>query len=745
MVSSSRSQPLLVPALATALASLSSDARPGTPNPSFEAGQGDHPAQWSFYSWQESEGWWDGEHAHAGKRSLGLRGLNGGWSANVPVDGGRAYAIRLYYRAEAGPSRIVLYVRPTGRGQRSLLYRPHVCITPDQRGRFVDGAYVGGADEKGWVLFDGGEFRAAPEVAAVNVLIKLVSKNPEARAWVDDVNVTPVAERTVPASAKLLRTITDGVVWTDSENRKILPAQKPPAGPTQESIQIAAARGEYESFQVAISPTVDWEDVNWAWLDFSGPASLAKASLRCRRIECVNVERTMGPYGHRGLNPDPLTDRLPCGISAGTTQSFWFTLYVPPSQRAGAYESRLALTENGRTTCEIPLKLRVRAFAIPRRPSLTVCSSLRASLVLRTESGSDDAVLKRYYRCFFEHRTRCPVGVRYRPIPGADLTQFLGHLRFMRDELGAKQFVIPTFWISHRGTHKMPTDARWGRHRIFANAELTELDPGFERSFRACMLRQVQALKNEGLFLSPTVRFFDEPNFRDQATVNGLRALASFMLDIEPGLTVSIASTYPHPQLTDVIREWTLHTDAWYRHLREIEAARAAGCRINVYNNAVNYPEHHPLRVRLWPWLLRKYGVDGTYSWWGTVCWRGPMANPWTAGQGDSGVLLYPPRSADERGPISSVRWELFREGLEDYEYLHLAHDLADRSAKTGQPELARRGREAVTAALALVERWPSVRAANDRPYTLDVIAVAKAREDLAAVIEAMYRASGRQ
>ena len=711
------------------------------PNPSFEAGRDDRPAQWSFYSWQESDGWWDAEHARIGKRSLGLRGLNGGWSANVPVEGGKVYAIRLYYRAEAGPGRIVLYVRPTERGQRPLLYKPHVCITPDQRGQFVGGDYIGGADEKGWVLFDGGEFRPAPEAKAVNVLVKLVSKNPEARVWLDDVSVTPVAARRVPASAELLRTVADGVVWADSENRKILPDRKPPAGPVRESIQVAAAQGEYESVQVAVTPIRNWEDANWTWHDFSGPASLAKGSLRCRRVETINIDRTMGPHGHKGLNPDPLTDRLPCGIPANTTQSFWFTLRVPHAQSPGAYENRLALIANGNTVCEIPLKLRVRAFAIPRRPSLTVCSSLRAKLVLDVEPGSDDAVLKRYYRSFFEHRTRCPVGVRFRPIPGADPTQFLSHLRFMRDELGAKRFIIPSLWISHRGTHKMPAEVQWGGHRIFANAQLTELDPGFEKSFRSCMAKLVQALQDEGLFLSPTVRFFDEPNFRDPATVKGLRTLASLMLDIEPGLTVSIAATFPHPELTDVIREWILHTDAWYRHLREIEAARVAGCRIDVYNNAVNYPEHRPIRVRLWPWLLRKYGVDGTYSWWGTVCWRGPMANPWTAGQGGSGVLLYPPRSAKERGPISSVRWELFREGLEDYEYLHLADDLAGRLAEAGRPELARRGREAVAAALALVEKWPSVRAANDEPYTLDVTAVAKARENLATAIEVMRQA----
>ncbi len=168
----------------------------------------------------------------------------------------------------------------------------------------------------------------------------------------------------------------------------------------------------------------------------------------------------------------------------------------------------------------------------------------------------------------------------------------------------------------------------------------------------------------------------------------------------------------------------------------------AAGCRIGVYNNAVNLPEHRRMRLRLWPWLLARYDVDSTYSWWGTVAWRGAMEDPWTAGQGDSGVLLYPPR-AGETGPIESVRWELFREGLEDYAYLELARDLADRAAaKLGAPAAAR-ARATLDQALSLVERWPNVKTAGDEPYTLDPRELAAARKGLAESIIALRAALG--
>jgi len=715
------------------------------PNASLEEGEGQQPAAWSFYSWEASEGWWDDEFAHSGSRSLGLRGLNGGWSANMPVEAGKICNLKLYYRAENGPSRIVIYVQVPkgGREMETIVYKPVPTVPHDQSGQFVDGVYVGGVDERGWALAEGGDFIPPAGATSVRFLLKLVSKNAEARAWLDDVIVTAAEPREVPDTARLLREVPGGKVWTESENRKIFPDREPPGGEPQEGIEIAGAQGEYESFQIAVRPEGEWRGVNWTWEEFSGPAALAKSELRCRRVETINIEKTQGPYGHKGLNPDPLTEQLPCDVPAGTNQAFWFTVRVPQGQTPGQYENELTLMAGGQIVCQVPLRLKVRSFAIPRRPTIDARSSFRASLMTPRESGDQAEVLARYYRDFYEHRSRCAPAVRPSVrVEGKSATvdagEYVSHLRFMRDELGMQRLNMPSLWISHRGTHKMPPDAQWQGRPIFANAELTRLNPDFEAPFRDYMEQLIAALKDEGLLLEPSVRFIDEPNLADGPTINGIRALSELLLDIEPELAVCQTATYPEPSLTDLSKLWVLHTDAWDRNIQHIEAAREAGCKIYVYNNAVNYPEHNPLRVRLWPWLLRKYGVDGTYSWWGTVCWRGDFEDPWNAGRGNSGVLMYPPRSADEHGPIDSVRWELFREGLEDYEYLRLADTLAQQLEEAGKAEAARQGREAVAAALALVERWPNVRAANDEPYTLDVMAVAAARETLAAAIEAM-------
>ncbi len=715
------------------------------PNWSFEMGEGDTPEGWSYYSWQASRGWWADENAHSGDRSLGLEGPNGGWSTDVDVEPGVVYSLNFYYRAGEVPCRTVVYVRhPIGDGKMAnVIYKPMVATPYTQTGTFVDGEFLGGADEAGWALAEVGEFVAPAGVTELNLLIKLSSAEAGARAWVDDVVLTALEPREQPDTARVLRLFEGGVAWTEDVNRKILVDQATPEGEALEAIEIAAAGGEYESFQIALKPEADASDVTWTWGAFEGPGEMPEDALRCRRVEYVDIQQTRGPFGYKGLNPDALTEQLPCDVAAGTNQPFWFTVRVPAGQEPGEYEATLTLTSAGATLCRVPVRLRVRGFDIPRRPSIDIRSNFRWNLVLARESGDEEDVLRAYYRSFYEHRTRCMPGALVSVVVDGDAAEvemetFIDHLRYMRDEFGMRRTNIPSLWIGHRGTHQMPPDAQWRGVAVFADAALTMLNPAFEAPFRDYMDQLLGRLRDEGLFLTPTVRFIDEPNLTHQPTVNGIRTLCELLKDIDSELQVAHTVSYPHPELLDVSDLWVLHTDSWNRNIANIAAARAAGNRISVYNNAVNLPDHKPIRVRLWPWLLKKYDVDGTYSWWGTVCWRGGMADPWTNGKGGSGVMLYPPRNADEIGPIESVRWELFREGLEDFEYMVMAEELAEKLEAAGKPEAAAQGREAVAGALALVDKWPNVKAANDEPYTFDVTKVAAAREALAAAIEAM-------
>jgi len=110
------------------------------------------------------------------------------------------------------------------------------------------------------------------------------------------------------------------------------------------------------------------------------------------------------------------------------------------------------------------------------------------------------------------------------------------------------------------------------------------------------------------------------------------------------------------------------------------------------------------IRVRIFTWLAFRYGAAGFLHWglnhwdWHPPFYRAEIYNPYdntTGGSlqaGDS-YVLYPPRMPSEsHEPVDSIRWEIIRKAMEDYEYLYLLREVsrgARRSAKNAKTLLA--------------------------------------------------------
>jgi hypothetical protein len=90
---------------------------------------------------------------------------------------------------------------------------------------------------------------------------------------------------------------------------------------------------------------------------------------------------------------------------------------------------------------------------------------------------------------------------------------------------------------------------------------------------------------------------------------------------------------------------------------------------------AIDYPA---MAYRVLPWMCWKYGLRGLLYWsvnyWTTNPYQDPMNTQWQ--QNGNGSLYYP----GPEGPVSSIRLEVLRDGMEDYEYLHLLQQLVTRA-----------------------------------------------------------------
>jgi hypothetical protein len=136
-----------------------------------------------------------------------------------------------------------------------------------------------------------------------------------------------------------------------------------------------------------------------------------------------------------------------------------------------------------------------------------------------------------------------------------------------------------------------------------------------------------------------------------------------------------------------------------------IDQLRADGVRL-MFTTDVKFCLDTPYAAieRLYPHYCFKYDLEG-YEYWGISwlshdpyrrgwhsrnSWRGSPGNPakpkWSIRWGNGeGYMAYPGDRFDRVEPVSSIRLEQAREGIEDYEYLQLLRERMAAAKAAGQ------------------------------------------------------------
>ena len=156
--------------------------------------------------------------------------------------------------------------------------------------------------------------------------------------------------------------------------------------------QIAAGRGETESFQIIVrAPGNALSNVNVTVTDLTGPGTIAKSNISLYREQYVSVSPGSPNWGGSnqplgaGVYPDPLIpftdpatgkpitgaalEAVPFNVAASNNQSIWVDVFVPRNATAGQYTGNYTVTSNqGNVTGSISLT--VWHFTLPQKPSL---------------------------------------------------------------------------------------------------------------------------------------------------------------------------------------------------------------------------------------------------------------------------------------------------------------------------------------------------------------------------------------
>jgi len=244
---------------------------------------------------------------------------------------------------------------------------------------------------------------------------------------------------------------------------------------------------------------------------------------------------------------------------------------------------------------------------------------------------------------------------------------------------------------------------RWG----------TKLPPENERTEVAAKLQLLgEHLRQKGWSERFYFYVFDEPSTAQFADIE---ALCRFVHEHAPNLNILLTAGYgatgpfrthaPTPEgaayrvLANFINIWVPHIDCFDEpFLRE---RKKAGDQVWMYVCISTVGKTYPDIWRIdWTgtahraigWWLWRYGCDG-FLYWCVNYWTDDkgkpfdlFANPtaYPGGNGD-GFLFYPdPQKGD---PIPSVRVEIFRDGIEDYDLLCLLQTKLAKAQKLADPK----------------------------------------------------------
>ena len=559
-------------------------------------------------------------------------------------------------------------------------------------------------------------------------------------------------------------------LWTQGPMRRIFPLDAPPK-PKPRPIAIAAARAEAECFQVGVH--VSDLACNCVVAEVSDLRSADGKTIPSNAVDVFYAEYVPVKWAVKDQEPEDVDRVPPCffpdplptrwefraaGPCAPPTRSVWIRVRVPEDAAPGVYQGAVTVTvgwRNFKSENQDPLpdsvksarttfRLRVWDFTLPSGCGLLTTNWFfpnilpmwyrpkpwSAAFWRLIERVADDMALHRQNviltplaRASNLHAPLIDVmksGSRYQ----FDFRRFDRWCRlFLRRgfRLIEGQHLCRASSVVSGLSHVTRSGAR--RPLEFTDAQ----DPAYESFLRQFMAALSGHLDQRGWRDRYVQHISDEPGL-DQ--IGKYRRLAGIVHEAGRGLRIIDATGVPeYGDIMDIPVPLESRYDDMLRGAgRAPESVWTYYCCGPTGPWPNRFIEYRLIRLRIITWLCFQKRIPG-FLHWAYNYWKareGQFLNPWNDPTGDrwpggDTVMVYPPRYPYVSEEItSSIRWELMREALEDYEYLRLTQELAeggDREARSLLQTIRRQ----------IVPDWTT--------HTRDDAALAAARDQMGALL----------
>jgi|GEM_PF-2374143 len=260
----------------------------------------------------------------------------------------------------------------------------------------------------------------------------------------------------------------------------------------------------------------------------------------------------------------------------------------------------------------------------------------------------------------------------------------------------------------------------------------SRLNPEFLKEYSKFIKNSYEYFKNSGWEKKVYYCVWDEPQ---PEYVKWVRKLHEVMKEAEPEIKIDLAINNPHsrPYFDGLVDIYEMTPGSLDEEFRKKQQSK--GNQVWVYAPWFHRVDSFDFGMRIIPWQLWRSKVDGFLIWrvnfWGEDAWE-PILSART-----TGILLYP--HPEDGSPLNSLRWELFREGIEDYKYIQLL----EKNLKRLQAKkyLTSEEKNLIKATEALFNKFSGI-VRDFRSYTTDPEKVISIREEMGEILEKISETS---
>lgn len=453
-------------------------------------------------------------------------------------------------------------------------------------------------------------------------------------------------------------------------------------GPVNHRAETWSARREAEDLQIAFhSGDKAFGNLRLEAGSLHGEQdrSIPSSNIRLHRGVYVNTQQPHYPVDHVGRHFDGLVPldatSPPVRAEPDTTTIFWATIFTPEDQPAGKYEGTLKLYEGDTLLWEFHLIHHVWDFTLP------VTSGLKNIFSI------SEPIWKGYYGKGWSG-------------PGATTK-------------GYKEFA--ELWLQHRlnptnlyinspqpPLESAPSYVEKGLNTInIGRATGPNRNEKWFKGFLARLKEDDRRVKALGLQDKAFVYLTDEPFPRDYPDLINRAKRIKEVTDLPLYAAFhKFEADFPE-ELAGLIDIWGPTFSVYEKHREWFQERRRKGDQVWWYfvGWGINI-DQSPLRARAFPWMTWNEDLEGIMQWAANRYWhKGQTIDNWDARSflTHNGLANYVYPGPD--GAVyPSARLSHMRDGMEDYEYLHLLRTLLDREEKSPAPddEFIRRARKAL-------------------------------------------------